>query len=44
MKYFKLDGSLYAWEKLVDSLYLITPKMYEIHDTELNNKSYNLPH
>ena len=28
--------------KLIDGLYLITPKMYEIHDTELN-KSQNLP-
>ena len=33
---------LYAQKQLVDGLYLITPKMYEIHDTELN-KSQNLP-
>ena len=26
-------------DKLVDGLYLITPKMYDIYDTELNNIS-----
>ena len=37
----KLNRSFICSNKLVDSLYLITPKMYEIHDTELN-KSQNL--
>ena len=29
--------------KLVDGLYLITPKIYKIHNIELSNKSHNLP-
>ena len=39
----KLNGSFICLGKLVDDLYLITPKIYEIHDIELNNKSHNLP-
>ena len=38
----KLNRSFICSNKLVDSLYLITTKMYEIHDTKLN-KSQNLP-
>ena len=35
----KLNESFICLSKLVDGLYLITPKMYEIRDTEMNNES-----
>ena len=38
----QLSVSFICSSRLVGSFYLITPKMYEIHDTELN-KSQNLP-
>ena len=38
----KLNGSFICSSKLIDDFYLITPKIYEIHDTKLNN-SQNLP-
>ena len=41
---FNLKWIFICLGKLIDGLYLITPKMYEIFKTELNNKSRNLPH
>ena len=41
--FIKLNESFRCSGKLVDGLYLITPKMYEIHDTKLNKKLQNLP-
>ena len=38
----KLYGSSICLGKLVDDVYSITPKMYKIHDAEMNNKSQNL--
>ena len=34
--FIKLNESFICSNKLIDGLYLITPKMYEIHDTKLN--------
>ena len=41
--FIKLNRSFVWSGKLIDSLYLIASKIYEIHDTELNNKSHKLP-
>ena len=38
----KLNRSFICLDKLVDNIYLINSKMYEIHNTKLN-KSQNLP-
>ena len=38
----KLNRSFICFDKLVDGIYLITPKMYKIHGTKLN-KSQKLP-